>query len=306
MKCFYHLSDMDGWCSAAIVALTTNNYNKEDYIGIDYNKHKIEDYDMSNIKDEKVFISDLSFTEHNMNILINLIKNGNDILWNDHHDSSIELIKKYPQLDKKINGRRSKEYSGAMLTYMCINNITNPLDVPRAIRLVSDWDTFQHQFGDITRYFKYGIDSDEWYCYPLSTQWKMLLTDKSDLKVNALIYRGHIIDDFIKIDYKRYLMANAYESELEGVKCAVVNRSCNSLIFGNLYEKYPMVATFTFDGRKYKYSLYSNTPETKCNMIASKYGGGGHVGAAGFSSDNLVLPFVKEIIFNNEDLPEDK
>ena len=261
---------------------------------------------MSNIKDEIVYISDLSFKENNMHILVNLLKNGNEVIWNDHHDSSIELIKKYPQLNKKINGRRSKDYSGAMLTYMTLNNIVNVNDVPYTIKLVSDWDTFQHKFGDITRYFKYGIDSDEWYCYPLSIQWKLLLEDKTEIKVNELIHKGNIIDDFVKLDYKRYLMANAYESELEGVSCAVVNRSCSSLIFGDLYEKYPMVATFTFDGRKYKYSLYSNKPETKCNTIASKYGGGGHVGAAGFSSDKLVLPFVKEINFNNEDLPEDK
>ena len=305
MKCFYHSSDMDGWCSAAIVALTTNNYNKEDYIGIDYNNHKIEDYDFSNIKDEIVYISDLSFNENNMNILINLWKNNVEVIWNDHHDSSIDLIKKYPQLDKKINGRRSKDYSGAMLTYMTLNNVTNPLDVPRAIRLVSDWDTFQHKFGDTTRYFKYGIDSDEWYCYPLSIQWKLLLTDKIELKVNSLIYRGKIIDDFIKIDYKRYLMANAYESKLEGVPCAVVNRSCNSLIFGELYDIYPLVSTFVYDGNKYKYSLYSKNPEVKCNKIAEGFGGGGHVGAAGFSSNELVLPFVKEINFKNKNVSED-
>ena len=305
MKCFYHASDMDGWCSAAIVALTTNNYNKENYIGIDYNKNKIENYDFSNIRDEVVYISDLSFNENNMNILINLLKNNNEVIWNDHHDTSIELVKKYPQLNKKINGRRSKDHSGAMLTYMTFNNIINPLEVPRVIRLVSDWDTFQHKFGDVTRYFKFGIDSDSWYCYPLSTQWKLLLSDKTDMRVNSLIEKGHIIDDFVKNDYKQYLMSNAYESKINDISCVVVNRSCNSLIFGDLYEKYPMVATFVFDGKKYKYSLYSKNPDVKCNIIASQFGGGGHVGAAGFTSDKLVFPFVKEINFNSEHIPEE-
>ena len=94
-----------------------------------------------------------------MHILLELLKSNNRVIWNDHHDTSIELVKKYPQLDKKIEGIRDKKYSGAMLTYMNINNLYNIQNlensVPKVIKLVSDWDTFQHRFGDITRYFKY-------------------------------------------------------------------------------------------------------------------------------------------------------
>ena len=298
MKCFYHISDMDGWCSAAIVALFTKNYNKEDYIGIDHNKHKIEDYDISEIKNDTIYISDISFTENNMNTLLTLV-NNNRVIWNDHHDSSIQLIKKYPQLDTKVEGIRDKKYSGAMLTYMNLYNVSNPNDIPKVIKYVSDWDTFQHKFGNLTRYFKFGIDANEWYNYPLSTQWKQLLTDTTNVNLDSILYRGKIIDDFIKIDYKKYLMANAYESNINGYKCAVVNRSCNSLIFGELYNKYPIVSTFVFDGKKYKYSLYSNNSEVSCNLIAESFGGGGHKGAAGFTSDSLVFPFIDNIDFSN-------
>ena len=81
----------------------------------------------------------------------------------------------------------------------------------------------------------------------------------------------------------------------------VVNRSCNSLIFGDLYNKYPLVATFVFDGKKYKYSIYSNDRSVKCNEIAAKFGGGGHAGAAGFISDKLEFPYIKELNFSNND-----
>jgi len=34
----------------------------------------------------------------------------------------------------------------------------------------------------------------------------------------------------------------------------------------------------------WQYSLYSTNPNVHCGEIAQKYGGGGHRGAAGFSS----------------------
>ena len=298
MKCLYHLSDMDGWCSAAIVALKTNNYNKEDYIGIDYNKHKIEDMDFSNIFGEVIYISDLSFTEKNMNVLLNLAKN-NHVIWCDHHASSVELIKKYPQLEK-IDGKRSIDYSGCMLTYIHLNNCSAD-NVNRVVKLVSDWDTFQHKFGDITRYFKNAIDSDSWFTYPLSLQWKLLLSDNTENELNKLISKGKIIDEYINTEYARYRTSNAYESEYNGIRCAVLNRAANSLIFGDLYERYPFVSTFVYDGQKFKYSIYSNKEDIECNKIAEKFGGGGHKGAAGFMTDKIIFPFIREIDFSDTD-----
>ena len=118
MKCFYHASDMDGWCSAAIVAKYTNNYNKEDYIGIDYNSRKMANIDISTIGDkETIYISDLSFTDETIHVLDALIRKcGSDnIIWNDHHKSSIDLCNKFVYL-KNIKGIRSSNNSGAFLT----------------------------------------------------------------------------------------------------------------------------------------------------------------------------------------------
>lgn len=68
---------------------------------------------------------------------------------------------------------------------------------------------------------------------------------------------------------------------------AVINRTSNSIIFGEDYNIYPLCVTFTFDPRRneYKYSLYSNTKkfDTDCSAIAKLFGGGGHKGAAGFT-----------------------
>ena len=50
--------------------------------------------------------------------------------------TNLELIKKYPQLDKKIEGIRDKKYSGAMLTYININNLYN-INYLDMVRLMS-------------------------------------------------------------------------------------------------------------------------------------------------------------------------
>ena len=52
-------------------------------------------------------------------------------------------------------------------------------------------------------------------------------------------------------------------------------------------DKYDMLIGFSFDGENWKYSLRSN--KINCAAIAEKYGGGGHVGAAGFRDEKLLL-----------------
>ena len=51
---------------------------------------------------------------------------------------------------------------------------------------------------------------------------------------------------------------------------------------------------FEFTGRCWKYSLYTNG-RLNASQIASIYGGGGHAGAAGFTTDTLLPCFTKEI-----------
>lgn len=61
-------------------------------------------------------------------------------------------------------------------------------------------------------------------------------------------------------------------------------------MFGDLMEKYPLCALFTFDGEMYTVSLYSEGQQD-CSVIAAAHGGGGHPGASGFRCKEL--PFKK-------------
>ena len=68
----------------------------------------------------------------------------------------------------------------------------------------------------------------------------------------------------------------------------------NSLIFGeDIYNTYPICVVFAYDGEYYEYTLYSSDKNVDCSKIAEKFGGGGHKGAAGFRSKELVLKRVE-------------
>ncbi len=314
MKCFYHISDMDGWCSAAIVAKCTGDKNKDNYIGLDFNKNIIK---MSMVHQylspgETVYISDYSFTEKTMDILDAIIdKVGiENVHWNDHHDSSIALCQKYEKYSK-IPGARDKKHSGALLTYIYLQKkFSDKLnkDIPAAVLYVSDWDTFQHKNGIQTKWFKYGIDSDTWYKNPLSTQWEELLKYGSNVQPNIYIDKlmgiGKIIYEYVMAEYSSYCKANVYESRIGDTPIAVINRSANSLIFGELYEKYAAVCTFCYDGENYKHTLYSNervANQFDCRSVAEQYGGGGHRGAAGFSTNKIIFEKTADIVFDVEE-----
>ena len=280
MKCFYH-NDIDGECAGSIVAKKEFNYNKNNFYRVDY----IIDLKpmIDSIKNkERVYFVDYSFTEKNVWILKELLEKECDIIWCDHHTSSIKLTEKYPDLNN-IKGIRKEGISGAALTYMYLFD-TEYKKIPDYVKYVSDYDCWIYKYKDQTTYFKLGMDirnNDA-----LDKIWIELIDISKLLKI---IDDGKLIKKYIDIDYKSYRNDYGYESEFEGYKCYVVNRKTNSWIFGDKYNKYPLVVVWAYNGKTYSYSLYSSNPNVDCSKIAEKYGGGGHKGAAGFSYNELLV-----------------
>lgn len=288
MKCFHH-DDLDGKSAGAIVAFFENDYNKEDFFKVDYVMdltsmlEKVQDQ-------EKVYFVDYSFTEPTKWVLEKLQEKNCEVIWIDHHGSSINLEKKYSEL-QKIKGFRSNDYSGVALTYMYFKKC-NFDECPQFIQLVSDYDNWIFDFEPYTTYFKLGLDS----CNneSLSDLWINLIEesnlDKNSL-FNSLIEKGKVIKQYIDEDNKNYRNNFSYVSEIRGNRCLVVNRKSNSWIFGDQYKEFPLVMVWAFNGEKYSYSIFSSNLNIDCSKIAESYGGGGHTGAAGFALD--YMPFKK-------------
>jgi len=283
MKVFYH-SDLDGRASAAVIAAFINNYDKDDYFEVAY----IDSLPLDKISDgESVFFVDYSFKKDTVWVLQNLLEKNCDIIWIDHHTSSIELEKSMPEL-KEIKGIRSDEYSGAVLTQMYIHNWEYN-DCDYFIKLVDDYDCWKYNLEPYTTFFKLGLDT---YKYDaLDKVWVDLLDEDFDTW-KSIMDKGGIIKGYVDEDNVQYRDSFAYESEICGNKCLVVNKRSNSWIFGDKYNDYPLVMVWVFNGEFYSYSIFSSNADIDCSKIAESYGGGGHKGAAGFKSTELLFKKV--------------
>lgn len=278
MKCFYH-NDMDGHCAGYLVRKFTENNNPEDYFESDYSG-----LDLSKVEiGERVYIVDYSFTEATMHQLLWLINYGCEVIWIDHHSSSLDLVEKYPEL-ATLRGIISPEASGAALTYMWFMDCTFD-KIPKYVQLVSDYDTWAHKMPDSDA-FKLGIDRYKNDVF--DNVWERL-DESSLISYKDIIIEGYTIKSYIDRDNESYLNSYGFESEIDGVTVYAVNKSSNSWIFGDLINSYPAVVVFVFNGSRWKYSIFSSDKGADCQKIAENHGGGGHKHAAGFMSDELLL-----------------
>ena len=302
-------NDMDGFASAAVVMYFTGTAYEADldkYIELTHDKESDEAKFQEVIKNAdpatKIYIVDYSFTKDTYHRLEALLKKGHPIVWIDHHDSSLELIKNHPEFapnrsDYDIKGIISKDGSGAYLAWKYFNP---DKDAPEFIKLVSDYDTFTNKMPD-SAFFKLGVD-----IYLNSKRemdkYNVFISQLRRLNYNALghnilttdglnlISKGKIIKEYIDGDNNFHIHSYGYESQLEdGTKIYCINRESNSWVFCEFYEKYDAVVLYYFDGENYKYSMYSHDKVYDCGKYAESKGGGGHRGASGWQSKELMF-----------------
>lgn len=278
MKCFHH-NDLDGRCAAAIVKYARQGMVSSNFIEMDYKDPfpfgKIE-------KDEKVYIVDFSLKPNVMNKLLEITET---IIWIDHHKTAIEYE---PLYNKDIHGYRNgieKGPSGCELTW---RHIFPGQEMPRAVQLVGDRDSWRWEFGDETKHFNLGLEIQD--TSPCSDVWVTLIEEGNTIRGEGFLY--HVINDgktclaFRDNFCKDYIKSYGWEIIFEGHKCFACGiYRFGSEKFGDLIDKYDICLSFEYLGSNWIVGLYSKTVDV--SRIAKKYGGGGHVGAAGFTSDSL-------------------
>lgn len=312
MLCYHH-NDLDGKCAAAVVAYYFKHTNPDNYIESDYTGLKTE---LCRDNDE-VFILDYSFTEDTVQDLLDICERARRVVWIDHHDSSIDLVHKHPELRdmRNLRIRLSKDQSGCYLTYQYFYKASQG-EVPLFIQLVSDYDNWNHKNPGCTE-FHTGMNFQD--TSPTSEIYRTLFSDWDEymqlvaeddipplpqlediqishmynadclLNMQAIWKQGYLLTAY---QYEQNLLLRddyGFESYLDNIKCFCVNAKGNSLIFGSKIEEYPICVTFIFDGEAYNYSVYSADKSISCKEIAERHGGGGHKGAAGFRSPDLLV-----------------
>lgn len=337
----FHHTDADGYCSGALTYLGLKNrleklaltIPKENWhlVASDYNT-KFTEFDI--IENDIVAFVDLSFTQATVWQLDNIHDVTSNIVWIDHHESDVDVLNKIEEIDTMsdefmycIIGGRANKYSAALMCWSIFND-KDIDDAPRYVKLVSDWDTWTHDYEE-SIYFNQYVSGVENYKLtktnsngnivvdPNSVWFKLnsevtysndTLESKTPLLDEAIAIGKPIVEDQ-RIKNARYLKSNGFEFDLLGYKIIACNQKSNSLLFGDKYNEYDMVCPFVLHERNgkliYTYSLFSCNKDVNCRKIAEQFGGGGHKGAAGFSSKINIFTCSKlrlkwEIFKNNK------
>jgi hypothetical protein len=236
--------------------------------------------------DDRVIIVDYSFS--NAEELEAILAKTRDIIWIDHHVTSVNLkIPKYdgdiPGSMSLIPGIRVNKTPAACL--LCWQYFFPQEKVPLAILLVSDYDTWAFSYGEITRLFNKGLSCQ---ADPSNSIWKDLFGPIGDFTaLPRIVEQGGIIlrhEDYVN---QKILENASFETIFHGHSAIVINSMWgNKDIFKGGPEKDVYIKMY-FDGKFWNVTLYSS--KVNCEELAKKYGGGGHVGSAGMKT--TAFPF---------------
>ena len=263
--------------------------------------------------DDSVVIVDFSLPPEVMAKLMSKINDHKNILWIDHHKSAIERYEKeLPAALEVLPGIRYVGLCGAMLTWIYLfgdiceygavvtdNELieNRAKDAPSVVKLVNDHDVWNYEYGDITSDFQTfvrSIDSSPngnfWHGFSYApTRMHVNEFIKGFSKLSLYIDKGHTMNEYKRAWEADYAKKMSFETEFHGYTCLAVNTALANMSFFDSVRssKYDMYIVFAYNGTNFTYSLYSETIDVA--KIAEEYGGGGHKGAAGFRSDELLI-----------------
>lgn len=175
------------------------------------------------------------------------------------------------------------------------------ITIPKFLVMIDDYDCHKLLFK-LSDYFTYGIRNEplEKYIELVNYLYKSrkneeYATEYAEVMHNY-ISNGKAIVEFLKSDYNNEIK-NSFVfdfSEYGGPeKVLCMNSRGNSWVFSNYFDEYDMCCLFHFDKDKWTYSIYANDEAMAngldCSKIAKVFGGGGHPGASGFSTEKLIF-----------------
>lgn len=304
--------DMDGYASAAVVyhafrdaeiisdqSCTIGHYNyaeKIPTINRDADIVFITDYSISN----KAFMN---------NLLESFKSNEFLIFWCDHHATSIDNCKgKYEEL-KNIPGIRSKDYCGAALAWFFLN--PGKKGLPYFLKLVDDFDCWKKKIpeSDYLNYaFNYLKDLKHVFFDSKSNEWATWINTGTG-NISSILEYGkkfkETMEDFDYANIRRNGFIGVLDKFPKIKMICLCNDSKGSQLFSDLLKskehpngKYDYACAFQYNGISFTVSIYcKDDAKPNAKEICEAYGGGGHPGAAGFTTKTF---FVEKV----DDLPD--
>jgi len=274
--CFHH-NDPDGCASGAIVryALGKDVFLVES----DYDKtlipwKKVDDAD-------RVIVTDFSFPSRDMLRLAE----GREFIWIDHHKSA---MLEFEESGKAWEGIRDVSDAGCVLTW---RYFLPDRPVPKAIVLIGDRDIWRWKEKDTGAFNESLYNRD--HRAENDALWVPLLED-DESTLNQMIHEGKWLREINLGKVDRLMAGRSFEVQFERHKTLAVNTPGNGDIGTYGRERgYEIVYCYMDEmqpnGLSTVVTLFSDRVDV--SVIARKYGGGGHAGAAGFSFPRGETPF---------------
>jgi len=274
MICIYHSRDLDGWMSAAIVKL---RHPEVELVGWDYGQPVPTSLDETSL----IILVDICLPKPTMDLLG---KHGTgNLIWIDHHASAIKDMKVdgFPE----PAGLRNIHFAACELTWKYFFPHEN---MPEIVRLLGRYDCFGHKGTDEelkVLEFQYGARAnffDPETCYQALKDWDANL--EHSIQVAGYNIYNYLCTEAVQTYAKRFKI------QFMDYTFACVNQDrFNPINFGIDYHKdgYDGFACFWYANGKWTFSLYNDNGKVDCSEICKAHGGGGHKGAAGFTTDDI-------------------
>jgi len=259
---FYHVADLDGKCSGAIlkyvfkknIKLVPFNYNYEiDWSLID--------------KETIVYAVDISFPKEDM---IRMKDSCKQFIWIDHHISKIEELSDY-----QFDGIRKDGTAACILTW---KYLLADKELPDAVSLLGEYDVWNVTPKNLA--FQYEMRTHD-HSPENQNFWKLLFNDT--YFTNRLVCNGEAIYNYVKGNNKLQL-ESTFLTSYKGYSVLAANKAyCSSLFFEDhkSYNDVDILLAFAWNGKSWKISMYGRSDSVDVSKLCVELGGGGHRKAAG-------------------------
>lgn len=286
MKCLYHSKDLDGIMSGFIVK---KNFPDCQMYPFDYEDNIPNDFLIQGkIKNEKVIIIDLSPTKNQMESILENKK----VIWIDHHLTTKKTFDEIGYDTKSTLKKRIIEFifdSKVSACYLAYQYFNSNKKIPVGINLLSLYDTGKLKEDKRALQFNYGVKGSDLSNNPniFNEIYQGTADIKEILKAGKAI--ESYLDFFIEINYKKIAKEVTFDGK-SGIALNIIGLS--SFCFNDYWsDEYDLLILYYRNNQNmWKVSVYTRSSDINVGEICAKYGGGGHVKAAGFMTS--TLPFA--------------
>lgn len=291
--CVYHDVDLDGRCAAAIVASYCDSYDIPlKLIGANYDR--LPTLEQLTEHPATVIVVDFSLP-------LDLARQVPDLIWIDHHKSAINDA---TTAGFNPPGLRDTTWAGCQLAWHYFHKRNNE---PYPVTLLGRYDIWEHDDQNVLP-FQYGMRAAGWTKNIRNGSWRILLD--SIESIEHLIENGRIIIDYLDethevlaktaqvIPTTWFLRNTPRRLYFQGLNLVGLNVPIHgSQQFKYCQQSAALLIAYTWTGSTWRISLYRGPAapsDLDCSAIAKEYGGGGHFGAAGFTTP--YLPWFGNVI----------